>query len=162
MSILIAQEIPNLSEISVSPIAIQTTGINDLQAKSSARASAETTNPQMAIENLFQEGLTYFKSGEYFEAHESWEELWSDFYLKDRRFVQGLIQLSVSFVHLENNNLNGAKSLLNKCREKFIEFDGLQRDIDVKKLLKEINKVSDAYQGLTSSADFDWDLVPKL
>ena len=47
-------------------------------------------------------------------------------------------------------------------REKFIEFDGLQRDIDVKKLLKEINKVSDAYQGLTSSSDFNWDLVPKL
>ena len=68
-------------------------------------------NDTQKMENLFQEGLTYFKSGEYFEAHESWEELWSDFYLKDRRFVQGLIQLSVSFVHLENNNLNGAKSL---------------------------------------------------
>ena len=114
------------------------------------------------IENLFQEGLTYFQSGEYFEAHESWEELWSDFYLKDRRFVQGLIQLSVSFVHLENDNLNGAKSLLNKCREKFTEFDGLQRGIDIKQLLKEINEVSDAYQGLTSSTDFNWGLVPKL
>ena len=59
------------------------------------------------IESLFNEGLEYFRSGEYFEAHESWEELWSDFYLEDRRFVQGLIQLSVSFVHLENNNLKG-------------------------------------------------------
>ena len=86
-------------------------------------------NDIQKIEDLFQEGLTYFQSGEYFEAHESWEELWSDFYLKDRRFVQGLIQLSVSFVHLENNNLNGAKSLLNKCTEKFIDFDGLQRAV---------------------------------
>ena len=119
-------------------------------------------NDLQKIENLFQEGLTYFKSGEYFEAHESWEDLWSDFYLKDRRFIQGLIQLSVSFVHLENNNLKGAKSLLNKCREKFIEFDGSQRGIDIKKLLKEINEVSDAYQGLTSSTDFNWGLVPKL
>ena len=114
------------------------------------------------IENLFREGLTYFQSGEYFEAHESWEELWSDYYLKDRRFIQGLIQLSVSFVHLENNNLKGAKSLLNKCREKFIEFDGSQRGINIKKLLKEINEVSDAYDKLTSSTDFNWDLVPKL
>ena len=119
-------------------------------------------NDTQKIENLFQEGLTYFKSGEYFEAHESWEELWSDFYLKDRRFVQGLIQLSVSFVHLENNNLNGAKSLLNKCREKFMEFNDSQRGIDIKKLLKEINEVSDAYQGLISVTDFNWDLVPKL
>ena len=40
------------------------------------------------------------------------EDLWSDYYLKDRLFIQGLIQLSVSFVHLKNNNMNGAKSLL--------------------------------------------------
>ena len=74
------------------------------------------------IDSLFNEGLEYYRSGEYFEAHESWEELWSDFYLEDRRFVQGLIQLSVSFVHLENNNLKGAKSLLNKSKEKFLIF----------------------------------------
>ena len=30
-------------------------------------------NDLQKIENLFQEGLTYFKSGEYFEAHESWK-----------------------------------------------------------------------------------------
>tara|TARA_B100000900_G_C20285691_1_gene595955 strand:+ start:316 stop:678 length:363 start_codon:yes stop_codon:yes gene_type:complete len=119
-------------------------------------------NDSQKIESLFLEGLNYFRTGEYFEAHESWEELWSDFYLRDRRFVQGLIQLSVSFVHLENNNLKGAKSLLNKCSEKFVEFNGLQRGIDIKKLLKEINEVSYAYDRLTSSVDFNWDLVPKL
>ena len=91
-------------------------------------------NDLQKIEILFQDGLNYYRKGEYFEAHESWEELWSDFYLKDRRFVQGLIQLSVSFVHLENNNLKGAKSLLDKCKEKFLEFDESQRGIDIKKL----------------------------
>ena len=119
-------------------------------------------NDTQKMENLFQEGLTYFKSGEYFEAHESWEELWSDFYLKDRRFVQGLIQLSVSFVHLENNNLKGAKSLLNKCKEKFLEFNHTQRGISVRSLLTEINQVNDAYERLISSKDFDWELVPKI
>ena len=39
-------------------------------------------------EKLYQEGLNYFKSGDYFEAHESWEDLWSDFYLEDRKFIQ--------------------------------------------------------------------------
>ena len=114
------------------------------------------------IELLFNEGLEYFRSGEYFEAHEAWEELWSDFYLEDRRFIQGLIQLSVSFVHLENNNLKGAKSLLNKCKEKFLEFNDTQRGIDVKSLLYEINQVNDAYSELISSKDFDWGLVPKI
>jgi len=114
------------------------------------------------IESLFNQGLEYFRSGEYFEAHESWEELWSDFYLEDRRFIQGLIQLSVSFVHLENNNLKGAKSLLNKCKEKFLEFNHTQRGISVRVLLSEINQVNDAYERLISSKDFDWDLVPKI
>ena len=76
-------------------------------------------------EKLYQEGLNYFKSGDYFEAHESWEDLWSDFYLEDRKFIQGLIQLSVSFVHLERENMNGAKSLLNKSIEKFQLFSGV-------------------------------------
>ena len=40
-------------------------------------------------EKLYQEGLNYFKSGDYFEAHESWEDLWSDFYLE-----------AVSYTHL--------------------------------------------------------------
>ena len=90
------------------------------------------------IEFLFNEGLDYYRSGEYFEAHESWEELWSDYYLPDRRFIQGLIQLSVSFVHLENNNLKGAKSLLNKCIEKFLDFKGMQRGINVDDLINQI------------------------
>jgi hypothetical protein len=119
-------------------------------------------NDIQKIELLFEEGLNFYRNREYFEAHESWEELWSDFYIEDRRFIQGLIQLSVSFVHLENNNLKGAKSLLNKCKEKFKEFDELQRGIDIKKLLKEINEVGDAYKGLTSSVEFNWDLVPKI
>ena len=114
------------------------------------------------IESLFNEGLEYYRAGEYFEAHESWEELWSDFYLEDRRFVQGLIQLSVSFVHLENNNLKGAKSLLNKCKEKFLEFNQTQRGIDVGVLLSEINQVNYAYKRLISSKDFDWGLVPNI
>ena len=65
------------------------------------------------IESLFQEDLKHYRTGDYFEAHESWEELWSDYYLMDRKFIQGLIQLSVSFVHLETGNIKGAKSLLN-------------------------------------------------
>ena len=119
-------------------------------------------NDMKKIESLFNEGLEYYRSGDYFEAHESWEELWSDFYLEDRRFIQGLIQLSVSFVHLENNNLKGAKSLLNKCKEKFLEFNDTQRGISVRALLFEINQVNNAYERLISSKDFDWELVPKI
>ena len=111
---------------------------------------------------LFQEGLNHYRSKDYFEAHESWENLWSDYYLEDRKFVQGLIQLAVSFVHLGNGNMNGAKSLLNKCAEKFKLFSGIHRDIDVKQLLDQINNVKNAYEDLGDTKDFDWSFVPKL
>jgi predicted metal-dependent hydrolase len=61
--------------------------------------------------DLFDLGLKSFQSQEYFEAHDLWEELWADHGLPDRAFIQGLIQLAVAIVHLENNNLNGARSL---------------------------------------------------
>ena len=113
------------------------------------------------INTLFQAGLKLFNDKNFYDAHEKWEDLWSDYYLKDRLFVQGLIQLSVSFVHLKNNNMNGAKSLLNKCKQKFEGFD-IQRGIDVKKLLISIQKVQDNYDHINSSDDFNWNLVPSL
>ena len=113
------------------------------------------------INTLFQAGLKLFNEKNFYDAHEKWEDLWSDYYLKDRLFIQGLIQLSVSFVHLKNNNLNGAKSLLNKCKQKFEGLD-IQRGIDVKKLLISIEKVQDNYDHIDSSEDFNWSLVPSL
>ena len=113
------------------------------------------------INTLFQAGLKLFNDKNFYDAHEKWEDLWSDYYLKDRLFIQGLIQLSVSFVHLKNNNMNGAKSLLNKCKQKFEGFN-IQRGIDVKKLLISIDKVQDNYDHIDSSEDFNWNLVPSL
>ena len=113
-------------------------------------------------QKLYNEGLHYFKSKDYFEAHESWEDLWSDYYLEDRKFVQGLIQLSVSFVHLGNNNIKGAKSLLNKSKDKLKEFSGIHRGIKVEKLLTEIEIVLDKYNDFSGSDTFDWDSIPLL
>ena len=104
----------------------------------------------------------FFKSKEYFQAHEEWEDLWSDYYLEDRKFVQALIQLSVSFYHVENENLNGAKSQLEKARLKFMNFKNTHREIDVEKLLMQIEKVSNNYRTIEKASDFNWKLVPSL
>ena len=114
------------------------------------------------INTLYNEGKKEFLEGKYYEAHEIWEDLWSDYYLKDRKFIQGLIQLSVSFVHLKNGNMIGAKSLLKKSQAKFLEYEGVHRLINVKRLKVEIGEVEKEYQSLKSSEDFNWSLVPKL
>jgi len=114
------------------------------------------------MEELFLLGLEAYHDGNYFDAHEHWEDLWSDYHFEDRRFIQGLIQLSVSFVHLQNNNLNGAKGLMRKCIEKFRDYSGMQRNIDVDSLKKRLMVIQDEYEKIDSSRDFNRDLIPEL
>ena len=114
------------------------------------------------MSELFQRGLDEYDKGDYFEAHEAWEDLWSDYNFPDRKFVQGLIQLSVSFVHLGNGNLTGAKNLLKKCQQKFDDYNGIHREINLSDLKSSIEAVEIVYSELTDCRDFDWDLVPAL
>ncbi len=111
---------------------------------------------------LFQKGMMYYKSKEYFQAHEEWEDLWSDYYLEDRKFIQALIQLAVSFYHIENENLNGAKSQLAKSRKKFLDFKNRHRNIDINNLIYQIDSVAENFNKIQSAKNFDWDLVPTL
>ena len=111
---------------------------------------------------LFQKGLVEYEKGDYFEAHEAWEDLWSDYNFSDRKFIQGLIQLAVSFVHMRNENLTGAQNLLKKCQQKFSEYNGIHREINVDELKSNIEVVSFVYEDMQNTSEFDWDLVPSL
>ena len=119
-------------------------------------------NKSDKMSELFKRGLDEYDKGDYFEAHEAWEDLWSDYNFPDRKFVQGLIQLSVSFVHLGNGNLIGAKNLLKKCQQKFDDYNGIHREINLSDLKSSIEAVEIVYSELNDCRDFDWDLVPAL
>jgi len=129
---------------------------------SNQRKPLPSVNEETKKEELFLEGIKQFKSMDYFEAHEVWEDLWSDYYNEDRKFIQGLIQLSVSFVHLGNGNMVGAKNLLRKAKEKFQNYQGVHRGIHVKTLINQMEMVRLTYEGLENPEDFDWDVVPTL
>ena len=111
---------------------------------------------------LFEKGLNEYEKGDYFEAHEAWEDLWSDYNFPDRKFIQGLIQLSGSFVHLSNGNMIGARNLLKKCQQKFSDYKGIHRQININELKFAIEAVSLTYDNIEESSEFDWDLVPVL
>ena len=119
-------------------------------------------NEEEKKEQLFSDGLRAYEENYFFEAHELWEELWSEYYLADRALIQGLIQLAVSFVHLGNGNLNGAKSLLNKSAEKFSSFSGVHRGINIDNLKKKIMEIKNEYEQLMTVDEFDWAHVPVL
>jgi hypothetical protein len=60
----------------------------------------------------FQRGVALFNAGEYFEAHEVWEELWLAAAGEERTFLQGLIQVAAALHHFGRGNLLGMRSLL--------------------------------------------------
>ncbi|MFL3026577.1 MAG: DUF309 domain-containing protein [Candidatus Neomarinimicrobiota bacterium] len=111
---------------------------------------------------LFEKGKMEYQNGNFFDAHEIWEDLWSDYYFQDRKFIQGLIQLSVSFVHLKNGNMIGAKNLLKKSQGKFMEYEGVHRSIDLNTLKNNLIKIEKEYALIDSPESFNWSLVPKL
>ncbi len=119
-------------------------------------------NEEEKKEQLFSDGLQAYEENNFFDAHELWEELWSEYYLADRTLIQGLIQLAVSFVHLGNGNLNGAKSLLNKSAEKFSSFSGVHRGINIDNLKKKIMEIKNEYEQLMTVDEFDWAHIPVL
>ena len=103
-------------------------------------------NKEEKKERLFFDGLRAYEEKDFFEAHELWEELWSEYYLADRTLIQGLIQLAVSFVHLGNGNLNGAKSLLKKSADKFSSYSGIHRGINIDDLKQQIVEIKNEFE----------------
>jgi uncharacterized protein len=62
-------------------------------------------------------GVVLFNRGDFFEAHEAWEELWMDTHTPERQFYQGLIQAAVGLCHFCNGNVRGAAKLYRSSRD---------------------------------------------
>jgi predicted metal-dependent hydrolase len=89
-------------------------------------------NPQ------FQRGIAEFNREEFFECHDTIEELWMETGGKDRLFLQGLIQVSVGFYHFQNENFKGASSQFTKALGKLDEYRPVYAGIDVERLTREV------------------------
>ena len=112
-------------------------------------------------EVLFQKGIDAFNNRHFYDAHEFWEELWLEHKLKDAKFIQGLIQLAVSYFHLFNQNLNGARSMIRKSLGKFDTFKK-ERGIDVLKLIGEVEKVQSHFNKISKCSEFKDTYILKL
>jgi predicted metal-dependent hydrolase len=106
--------------------------------------------------------LKAFNASEYYDAHEYWEELWSEYQLADRIFIQGLIQMAVGCFHLTNDNLIGARNLFAKALPKLETGLPHQRNLNVEELTACTRKALEQVQHIETCADFDWTILPIL
>ena len=113
-------------------------------------------------QKLFLKGVELFNNKQFYDAHDYWEELWSEYYLPDANFIQGLIQLSVGYFHITNLNMNGANGLLSKSIKKLAQFKPQCRGIDVNYLIQCAEKSLNDLSKIDNVKEFDWRVVPML
>ena len=70
----------------------------------------------------FLHGIEQFNTGRFFEAHETWEELWLRSPEPDKTFLQGIIQIAAAFHHYSRGNTRGAKNLLRAGLQRLNNF----------------------------------------
>ena len=105
-----------------------------------------------------------FNRGEYFACHETLEDVWMIEVGPDRRFYQGLLQLSVGFFHLYNRNYVGAASQWSKGYAKLQSFGECHLGINLQTLLEQIRRCQNVLEMVQSgkSQTFDFSLVPQI
>jgi predicted metal-dependent hydrolase len=87
---------------------------------------------------LFREGVELFNAGEWFEAHEVWEDAWRLAEGPRKRFYQGLIQCAVTLEHARRGNPRGVRSVIKTARPKFEGLPRVYHGVDVPKLIAEL------------------------
>lgn len=78
------------------------------------------------------EGLRCYRNEEFFLAHEHWEAIWLTLDGQEKMFLQGLIQTTAAFHHLQRKNPVGAASLLRGALRRLdplpLDFGGIDVD----------------------------------
>lgn len=88
----------------------------------------------MGNESQIQRGIELFNAGQFFEAHEAWEEVWLAEREPEKTFLQGLIQIAAAFHHRQRGNREGMESLLKAGLAKLSRFPDSHRGIAVERL----------------------------
>jgi predicted metal-dependent hydrolase len=95
---------------------------------------------------LFLKGIEEFNRQAFFDAHETWEDLWRGEWGEAKPLIQGLIQLAVGSHHAANRNYKGALSQTTKGLEKLKTFPDRCEGIDLAGLRLEIERLREHWQ----------------
>jgi predicted metal-dependent hydrolase len=110
-------------------------------------------------------GIEHFNVCDFFEAHEAWEELWTEYQGPSRKFYQGLIQAAVALHHFGNGNIRGARKLYYSTRRYLEPYQPSHRGLDLEKFLSEFERCFTevtASQEEFPSIEVDPDTIPEI
>ena len=82
----------------------------------------------------FKDALSLFNSGDWYPAHDAFEELWHETNGPERQTLQGLLQIAVAQVHLQRGNRNGATILFGEGLGRLRKIGTPSLGLDLEKL----------------------------
>src|SRR6267143_3092401 len=89
---------------------------------------------------LYLDGIHLFNHHEFFEAHETWEDVWHMAYGLKHEFYQGMIQAAVALEHYRRSNPRGVVSLFKSYPPKFEHVPPQFMGLDVTRFLADMRE----------------------
>ena len=85
-------------------------------------------------DSRFEIGMKLFNSCQWYKSHDVFEEIWHETGGPERQLIQGILQVAVAQVHLENSNLNGATILYGEALGRLKKFHIANFGLDIEGL----------------------------
>lgn len=114
---------------------------------------------------LYLQGIEYFNECDFFEAHETWEELWTEYRGEGRKYYQGLIQVAVALHHFGNGNIRGAKKVYVTSRGYLQEYPAVYEGLGLETFLAQYEQCFQAAMQSTDESpkvEIDPELIPEI
>jgi uncharacterized protein len=92
------------------------------------------------VESGLARGLTQIAHGEYFEAHETLEDVWRAAEPAEKDFFQGLVHVAVAWYQAGRGNRVGCERQLEKAARRLGPFAPEHRGVDVAAYLRSVEK----------------------
>ncbi len=91
-------------------------------------------------DSRFAIGMKLFNSCQWYKSHDVFEEIWHETSGPERQLLQGILQVAVAQVHLENSNINGATILYGEALGRLKRFKISNLGLDIEGLSKSVSR----------------------
>jgi hypothetical protein len=95
----------------------------------------------LSHEDAVMSSIFLFNMERYWKSHEVLESVWKDSKGQTKSLLNGLILVDAAYVHLQKGENDIFFSILNRSLEKFKDYSRYFYDINMKYLIKDINKI---------------------
>jgi predicted metal-dependent hydrolase len=110
------------------------------------------------------QGIREFNAGQWFECHETVEDLWIGSEGEVRDFYQGLIQIAIALHHWRNGNFGGTMSLFKGGVGYLDHVSNRCQWVDVSGLIADAGRMREALEelGVARMKELDPALIPRI